>query len=201
MLFTCIRSQYSSLLHGIETTKQIQGKEGKDQARSTIMPSSSGNAKTTYHLYTFFSSSCAARLRIALNLKNIEYVPHYVDMRADDHESETYLKLNPSASIPTLVIETEGQDTLTIGQSVAMLEYLEEVHPTQTPLLPPASDPKARARVRELLYIVTSDIFPPTNSRIAQSVKAVRGERGEFSFYCLLTFEICSLSLSRTHSN
>ncbi|KAJ4297842.1 hypothetical protein N0V90_005738 [Kalmusia sp. IMI 367209] len=138
--------------------------------------------KITYHLYTFYCSSCAARLRIAFNLKNIDYVPHYLDMSTDDHESEKYRALNPSASIPTLVIETEGKNgeeptKFTIAQSVAVLEYLEEVFPTRTPLLPSPSDANARARVRELMYILTSDIFPPTNSRIAQSVKAVRGER------------------------
>ena len=139
--------------------------------------SSSSAPKCTYHLYTFYASSCAARLRIAFNLKNIEYVPHYVDMNIDSHESEAYRVLNPSATIPTLVIKTEGQDDFTITQSVAILEYLEETYPLRVPLLPSLSDPKARARVRELMYIVTSDIFPPTNSRVAQSVKAVRGER------------------------
>lgn len=141
------------------------------------MSSSTHTSKTNYHLYTFYASSCAARLRIAFNLKDIEYVPHYVDMNTDDHESEAYRAINPSAAIPTLRIETEGHDTFTVTQSVAILEFLEEIHPARTPLLPPLSDPKARARVRELMYIVTSDIFPPTNSRVAQSVKAVRGER------------------------
>lgn len=139
--------------------------------------SSPSAPKSTYHLYTFYASSCAARLRIALNLKNIDYIPHYVDMQTDSHESDAYRALNPSATIPTLVIETEGQDTFTVTQSVAILEYLEELYPSRTPLLPPPSHPKARARVRELMYIITSDIFPPTNSRVAQSVKAVRGER------------------------
>jgi maleylacetoacetate isomerase len=141
------------------------------------MSSSTQTPKSTYHLYTFYASSCAARLRIAFNLKNLDYVPHYVDMNTDDHESEAYRAINPSASIPTLRIETEGEAPFTIAQSVAILEFLEETFPSRTPLLPPPSDTKARARVRELMYIVTSDIFPPTNSRIAQSVKAVRGER------------------------
>ncbi|KAL1605276.1 hypothetical protein SLS60_004824 [Paraconiothyrium brasiliense] len=133
--------------------------------------------QTTYHLYTFYASSCAARLRIAFNLKNLSYIPHYRDMGKDDHESDEYRKINPSASIPTLVIETEGKEPFIIGQSVAILEYLEELYPTQTPLLPPPSDPEARSRVRELMYVISSDIFPPTNSRIAQMVKRVRGER------------------------
>ncbi|KAK7189181.1 hypothetical protein DPSP01_005428 [Paraphaeosphaeria sporulosa] len=139
---------------------------------------SSQPPKTTYHLYTFYSSSCAARIRIAFNLKNLTYVPHYLDMAKDDHESEEYRKLNPSASIPTLIVQTEGQEEFKICQSVAILEYLEELHPTPA-LLPSPSAPLARARVRELAYIITSDIFPPTNSRVAQMVKGVRGERDD----------------------
>ena len=65
------------------------------------MSSSTHTPKSTYHLYTFYASSCAARLRIAFNLKNIDYVPHYVDMNTDDHESEAYCAINPSAAIPT----------------------------------------------------------------------------------------------------
>jgi maleylacetoacetate isomerase len=134
-------------------------------------------AKTTYHLHTFFASSCAARIRIALNLKDIPVISHYVDMEKNEHESDSYRALNPSASIPTLVVETShGPDSesslFTLTQSVAILEYLEEAFPDQVPLLP--KDAQSRARVRELMYIITSDIFPPTNSRIATRVLAIR---------------------------
>ncbi|KAL5383984.1 hypothetical protein PMIN02_009407 [Paraphaeosphaeria minitans] len=156
---------------------------------------SSQPTETTYHLYTFYASSCAARIRIAFHLKNLTYVPHYLDMAKDDHESDEYRKLNPSAAIPTLVVQIEGQQDFRISQSVAILGVLyvlrpdmrehpilvfrmEEIHPTPA-LLPPASDPRARARVRELVYVITSDVFPPTNSRIAQMVKGVRGERDD----------------------
>ncbi|KAL5455765.1 hypothetical protein PMIN06_004297 [Paraphaeosphaeria minitans] len=136
---------------------------------------SSQPTETTYHLYTFYASSCAARIRIAFHLKNLTYVPHYLDMAKDDHESDEYRKLNPSAAIPTLVVQIEGQQDFRISQSVAILG---EIHPTPA-LLPPASDPRARARVRELVYVITSDVFPPMNSRIAQMVKGVRGERDD----------------------
>jgi len=132
---------------------------------------------TTYHLHTFFASSCAARIRIALNLKDIPVIFHYVDMEKEQHESESYRALNPSASIPTLVVESsEGSNDestpFTITQSVAILEYLEEVFPDQVPLLPKGA--QTRARVRELMYIITSDIFPPTNSRIVTRVRRIR---------------------------
>lgn len=101
---------------------------------------SDAGTKTTYHLYTFYASSCAARLRIAFNLKNIDYIPHYVDMQNDGHESDTYRALNPSASIPTLVIETEGGEgqeptTFTVGQTVAVLEYRMHTEISDTPNL------------------------------------------------------------------
>lgn len=133
----------------------------------------------TYHLYTFFASSCASRIRIAFYLKDVPLVSHYIDMQNDEHESEAYRAINPSAAIPVLVVETLNKDTnetskFTLSQSVAILEYLEEVIPSQRPLLPPLSQPVDRARVRELMYIVTSDIFPPTNSRISGRVRKIR---------------------------
>ncbi|KAF2689631.1 putative Maleylacetoacetate isomerase [Lentithecium fluviatile CBS 122367] len=137
---------------------------------------------TTYHLYTFYASSCAARIRIAVNLKDIAIESHYVDMTTDDHESDEYRSLNPSAAIPTLVVETsQGTDTgpskFSLTQSVAILEYLEETFPDKNPLLP--KDPLERVRVRELMYILTSDIFPPTNARIAMRVRAIRDSRDD----------------------
>jgi maleylacetoacetate isomerase len=142
----------------------------------------SSASKTTYHLYTYFASSCAARIRIALNLKDIPVVSHYVNMGSDDHESDSYRSLNPSASIPTLVVKrSQGPNTelssLTITQSVVILEYLEEVFPDQYPLLP--KDALGRVRVRELMHIITSDIFPPTNSRIALRVRDIRDSRDD----------------------
>jgi maleylacetoacetate isomerase len=144
------------------------------------------NAPTsvTYHLYTFFASSCASRIRIAFFLKEIPLISHYVDMQNGEHESEAYRVINPSAAIPVLVVETLNKDTneiskFTLSQSVAILEYLEEAIPSQRPLLPPLSQPVDRARVRELMYIITSDIFPPTNSRISGRVRKIRDSRDD----------------------
>ncbi|KAF2256978.1 maleylacetoacetate isomerase [Trematosphaeria pertusa] len=148
------------------------------------MLSDSPASTTTYHLYTFYCSSCAARIRIATNLKRIPVISHYVNMQSDEHETEDYRELNPSASIPTLVVETSNgargePSKFSITQSVAILEYFEEVFPDSSPLLPPPSQPEARARVRELMYIITSDIFPPTNARIAQRVRGIRNSRDD----------------------
>ncbi|KAF2792474.1 Maleylacetoacetate isomerase [Melanomma pulvis-pyrius CBS 109.77] len=137
-----------------------------------------------YHLYTFFASSCASRIRIAFHLKDIPLTSHYINMGKDEHESESYRAINPSAAIPVLVVETLQQGSsepsrFTLAQSIAILEYLEETFPTRHPLLPPLSQPEERARVREFMYIVTSDIFPPTNARIAGRVRAIRDSRDD----------------------
>jgi maleylacetoacetate isomerase len=111
-------------------------------------------------LHTYFRSSAAYRVRIALNLKGIEYeaVPVHLIRDGGQQKSANYLNINPSAMVPTLQDE---RGTLT--QSMAILEYLEETHPA-VPLLPP--DPLGRARVRELAQIVSCDIHPLNNLRV-----------------------------------
>ena len=93
-------------------------------------------------LYTYFRSSAAYRVRIALNLKGIDYESVPVDLRPGAHRQPDYLALNPQGLIPAL--EDGGA---VISQSLAVIEYLEETHP-QPPLLP--RSPLERARVRSL---------------------------------------------------
>jgi maleylacetoacetate isomerase len=83
-------------------------------------------------LYTYFRSSAAFRVRIALNLKNVAHESVRVDVRAGEsqHTKPAYLALNPQGLVPAL----EDQGT-TLSQSLALLEYLEETYP-QPPLLP-----------------------------------------------------------------
>jgi maleylacetoacetate isomerase len=111
-------------------------------------------------LHTYFRSSAAYRVRIALNLKGIAYeaVPVHLLRDGGQHHAPAYLNINPSGMVPTLQDE---RGTLT--QSMAILEYLEETHPA-VPLLP--VDPLGRARVRELAQIVSCDIHPLNNLRV-----------------------------------
>lgn len=111
-------------------------------------------------LHTYFRSSAAYRVRIALNLKGLDYeaVPVHLVRDGGQHLQAAYRNINPSALVPTLQDE---RGTLT--QSMAILEYLEETHPA-VPLLPP--DPLGRARVRELAQIVACDIHPVNNLRV-----------------------------------
>ncbi len=111
-------------------------------------------------LYTYFRSSAAYRVRIALNLKGLKADYRYVHLVKDggqQHKPE-YLALNPQGLVPALV--DHGQ---VLTQSLAIIEYLEEIHP-QPPLLP--KDPLGRARVRALAQVVACDIHPLNNSRL-----------------------------------
>ena len=114
-------------------------------------------------LYSFFRSGTSHRLRIALNLKGLatEYVA--VDLRTEAHQSADYKALNPQGLVPTLV---KGGKVMT--QSPAIIEWLEETHPT--PALLPTS-PDDRARVRALAAMVACDIHPINNRRILEYLR------------------------------
>ena len=108
-------------------------------------------------LYSYFRSSAAYRVRIALNLKGIAYdmVPIHLVKEAATKRPE-FRAVNPQMRVPALV--TPGGEVLI--QSLAIIEYLEETHP-EPPLLP--KDPIARAKVRALAELVACDIHPLNN--------------------------------------
>ena len=111
-------------------------------------------------IYTYFRSSAAFRVRIALNLKGLKAEPHFVHLVKDggqQHKPE-FRKVNPQGFVPALV--TQGH---VLTQSLAIIEYLEETHP-HPPLLP--KDALARARVRAMALIIAADIHPLQNTRI-----------------------------------
>ncbi|MBW8898782.1 MAG: maleylacetoacetate isomerase [Massilia sp.] len=111
-------------------------------------------------LYTYFRSSAAYRVRIALNLKGLKYdaVPVHLLRDGGEQLQENYIKMNPSGLVPTF-----QDDFITLTQSMAILEYLEDEYP-QVPLMP--KDASGRARVRELAQIVACDIHPVNNLRV-----------------------------------
>ncbi|KAH7126130.1 thioredoxin-like protein [Dactylonectria macrodidyma] len=131
-----------------------------------------------YTLYSYFRSSCSARLRIAMNLKAIPYETVPVNLLKNEHLSDEHKTFNPSASVPVLI--PKGSTSFKIGQSVAALEYLDERHP-ETPLLPPLSDLEARSLVRTLVEIVAADTQPVTNLRITRRIKALGGNPEEWN--------------------
>jgi maleylpyruvate isomerase len=111
-------------------------------------------------LYTYFRSSAAYRVRIALNLKGLTYeaVPVHLLRGGGEQLQESYRAVNPSGLVPSFV--DEG---MTLTQSIAILEYLEEAYP-QTAIMP--ADAIGRARVRELAQIIACDIHPVNNLRV-----------------------------------
>ncbi len=113
-------------------------------------------------LYSYFRSSAAYRVRIALHLKGLAFdtIPVHLLRNGGEQHSSQYRALNPSELVPTLV--DEG---LNLGQSVAILEYLEEAYPIPA-LLP--SDLTQRALVRSVVQTIACDIHPLNNLRVLQ---------------------------------
>jgi maleylacetoacetate isomerase/maleylpyruvate isomerase len=110
-------------------------------------------------LHNYFRSSASFRVRIALELKGLgyEYLP--VHLAKGEHKQEQYASVSASQLVPTLVLD-DGQ---LLGQSMAIIEYLDETHPTP-PLLP--ADALGRAHVRALAQLIACEIHPLNNLRV-----------------------------------
>ncbi|MBE9548413.1 MAG: maleylacetoacetate isomerase [Proteobacteria bacterium] len=117
-------------------------------------------------LYDYWRSSAAYRVRIALNLKALPYRQQSVHLVRDGGEQKTpaYRAVNPQGLVPSLEL-----DGITLTQSLAIIEWLEERHP-QPALLP--SDPDQRAWVRAMAQTVACDIHPLNNLRVMNWLKA-----------------------------
>ncbi|MCL4104458.1 UNVERIFIED_CONTAM: hypothetical protein GTU68_047420 [Idotea baltica] len=110
-------------------------------------------------LYTYFRSSAAYRVRIALALKGLNYDSVGLSILNGQHKEETYLNANPQGLVPALELE----DGTVLNQSVAILEYLEECYP-EPPLLPHTALQKAQ--VRSLVNHIACDVHPLNNISI-----------------------------------
>jgi maleylpyruvate isomerase len=109
-------------------------------------------------LYSYFRSSAAYRVRIAFNLKGLSYetVPIHLQKEGGQNLKPDYRAINPQMRVPALKLDS-GE---LLTQSLAIIEYLDEVHP-QPPLLP--RDPVDRAKVRALAQLIACDIHPLNN--------------------------------------
>lgn len=106
-------------------------------------------------LYSYFRSSASYRVRIALNLKQLEYDTVPVHLAKCAQRREGYLAVNPAGLVPALV-----EDGHVLTQSLAIIEYLDELHP-EPPLLPgSAAD---RARIRAIAQTIACEIHPLNN--------------------------------------
>lgn len=117
-------------------------------------------------LYGYYRSSAAYRVRIALNLKGLEYRQQAVNLLQGEQRDPAYLAINPQGLVPALL---DGGQLLT--QSLAICEYLDEAYPDTPALLP--VDRFARARVRALALSICADIHPLHNARVLKYLENV----------------------------
>ena len=114
-----------------------------------------------YTLYSYYRSSCSWRVRLSLELKSLPYRLHQINLLDSHQTSSDYLQINPAGVVPALVLE-DGFTIIT--QSVAILEYLEEVHSDSNKLL--SLCPLKRALTRQLVQIIVSDCQPLQNLHV-----------------------------------
>jgi maleylacetoacetate isomerase len=124
-------------------------------------------------LHSYFRSSASFRVRIALNLKGLSYDQASVHLVRDGGEQlkPSYRAVNPDGLVPSLTIE-EGGASSVLTQSLAIIEYLDEVHPAP-PLLPASA--LDRAFVRSVALQIACEIHPIANLRV---LKYLKGEMG-----------------------
>lgn len=120
-------------------------------------------AHPRFELFAFWRTSATYRVRVALNLKGLAAEERIVDLDAGEQRSEAFLAINPLGAIPALIDRADGQSRTPITQSLAILEFIDEVHP-EPPLLP--SDPHGRARVRSLASMLAADTHPLITPRV-----------------------------------
>ena len=113
-------------------------------------------------LYSSPISDCAARVRIALNLKHLPYKIININLRKTQNHDAEYSNISASRTIPSLVID----DRIVLNQSLAAVEYLDEMF-TDPRLLP--SNPVTRAKVRSLANIIAMDTHPLTTHRVGRA--------------------------------
>ena len=121
-------------------------------------------------LYSFFRSSAAFRVRIALNVKGVDYETVSVNLPGAAHRAPEFRAVNPQATIPTLDDDGTDDDGTILWQSLAIIEYLDARYPS--PRLIP-QEPVARARVQALAQLIACEVHPLNNLRV---LKYLRGE-------------------------
>jgi maleylacetoacetate isomerase len=124
------------------------------------------NPKLSLHGY--YRSSAAFRVRIALNLKGLEYRNLIYHLRKGEQRSPRYRALNPQGLVPSLEV-----DGVILTQSLAIVEYLDELYP-QPSLLP--ADPVGRAKVRAMAQLIACDIHPINNLRVLEYLRTEHSE-------------------------
>lgn len=123
-------------------------------------------------LFSYWRSTTSYRVRIALNLKGMPYKTVPINLVDGEQRREPYLKVNPIGGVPSLVLENGA----VLTQSMAIIDYLEEVYPTP-PLLP--DDPIAAAQLRAAALIIACDIHPVNNLKVGEMLKRMGHDQTE----------------------
>ena len=125
-----------------------------------------------FELFSYWRTSATYRVRVALGLKGLRADETIVNIDAGEHRGEAFLKINPLGAIPALIDREAGQSHAPLTQSLAILEFLDEIHPS--PALLPA-DPHGRARVRSLACMLAADTHPLITPRIRKYLTSQGG--------------------------
>ncbi|MDH7798200.1 MULTISPECIES: maleylacetoacetate isomerase [unclassified Beijerinckia] len=118
----------------------------------------------TYIVHGAVRSSAAYRVRIVMKLKGLAYREIFLDLAGGDQNKDDYRAVNPQGLVPALVCP----DGAVINQSMAIIEYLDDMHPEQ-PVMP--RDARSRARVRALSQMIACDIHPINNMRVRNHIR------------------------------
>lgn len=133
-------------------------------------------------LYSFWRASCAWRVRLALNLKKIDYVIKSINLLKGEHKEKEYLELNRHGRLPCLeFIRTEGdkKEVIRIVESSAIIEFLEEIFPDSHPLLP--KDPLSRAKIKAICYHIACNINPLQSLSTLLKVESIGHDKLEWA--------------------
>lgn len=136
---------------------------------------------TDIRLHGYYRSGASYRVRIALNLKALEYSDIFHHLRRGEQSDPGYLKLNPQGLVPTL-----EHDGIALTQSLAICEYLDEIHP-DPPLLPAA--PIRRAKVRAFAQVIACDTHPVQNLKILARLRAMGFSEDQVNDWARQTIE------------
>jgi maleylacetoacetate isomerase len=130
------------------------------------------NEQVRFELFAFWRTSATYRVRVALNMKQVVADERIIDLDAGEQRSPAYLEINPLGAIPALIDRGAGQSRAPLTQSLAILEFIEELYPE--PAMLPA-DPHGRARVRSIASMLAGDTHPLITPRVKKYLTGIGG--------------------------
>jgi len=130
-----------------------------------------------FEIHGFWRTSATYRVRVAFHLKGVKPRETVVDMDGGEQNGEAFRRLNPLGGLPAVVDHAPGQPPVPLTQSLAILEFLDELYP-QPPLLP--ADAHGRARVRSIAQMLAADTHPPITRGVISGWGSAASIRNSF---------------------